>query len=565
MIQLLGFSPDLDPTTPGVVTDCEMMVPTIRSGMRACPSLASPGIPALAAACAGAATVQKLDGTYRLIAGTQTDLYEQDGFAWNSVTRAGAPYTTGTAAPWRFAQFGNATLAANGADPLQESQSGAFADVPQGVYLINVTAGGSGYTEPPAVTITGPGDGGATAQAYLTGDAVTSVVVTYPGKYTGDVTVGFSGGSGSGATASAVMQPAPAASIVETVAGFAFLFNTTDPNYGTRPDGWWCSALYDQESWVPLQQTQAANGRIIDTPGDIRAGKALGPDIVAYKGASMYYGTYQGPPIIWAFNVISTQIGAPCQEAVVSVGTAHYFLGNDNFYVFDGTRPMPIGDAVKNWFFVDWNPAYKERVRSVLDRVNSLIYWYYVSTKSDGDIDSCIVFNYKTGKWGRANRAIESAIDFINGQIMWSTLGNIASEWQNMPEVSYNDPFWITEALLSAIIDTAHTVQTLTGPAGASSLTTGWFGDDETHTMLQYVRPRFSQIPTSASMNTQECNVLGGAPSWGNAAPYMWGKFDVDLSARGHRAVMSFEGDTEILGYNAKLLPDGGDGEEVMQ
>jgi hypothetical protein len=525
--------------------------------MRASPSPVNAGMPALASATLGGATLVKLDNTKRLIVGTTTKLFEEGSGAWNDVTRAIGAYTAPAAGTWRFAQFGNVTLATNGADTLQQSLSGAFTDVPSPLASINVTAGGTGYTSAPTVTISGGGGSGATATATVAGNAVTGVTLTNPGSgYTTAPTVSF-GGPGTGATATAVVAKAPVAAIVEVVSGFVFLFNTTDPVFGVRPDGWWNSGLFDQTVWTPSQATQSANGRIIDTPGDIRAGRALGPDIVVYKETSMYYGTYQGPPIIWAFNVISNQIGAPCQEAVVSIGTAHLFLGNDNFYIFDGTRPQPIGDQVKNWFFRNQNPQFKQVVRSVHDRANSLVYWYYVSNQSTGSIDSAIVYNYKTNRWGKADRAIECAVDFINGQITWTGLGTLANHWADLPQVPWDSPFWTSVALQPSIIDTTHTIQTLTGSAGQSSLMTGDFGDDEMYSDLQYVRLRAAQDPTSATMTAQHRETLGGTFTPSGSSDYFDGKFDVDVSARYHRLLMTFQGDCDLIGYTPNLVPDG--------
>src|SRR5262249_21627408 len=73
---------------------------------------------------------------------------------------------------------------------------------PNGVVQISVSAGGSGYTSAPAVTLAGTG-AGATATATVSGGAVTSVTITNPGTgYTGTPTITF-GGPGSGASAAA--------------------------------------------------------------------------------------------------------------------------------------------------------------------------------------------------------------------------------------------------------------------------------------------------------------------------------------------------------------------------
>jgi uncharacterized protein YfiM (DUF2279 family) len=54
MIPFSSFSPDIDPTTPGVITDCENLIPTLR-GYAGAPSGVSVGMSALAAAALGAA------------------------------------------------------------------------------------------------------------------------------------------------------------------------------------------------------------------------------------------------------------------------------------------------------------------------------------------------------------------------------------------------------------------------------------------------------------------------------------------------------------------------------
>ena len=70
----------------------------------------------------------------------------------------------------------------------------------------NVTAGGSGYTSAPTVTIAGGGGTLATATATVTGGAVTSVTITAAGAgYTSYPTISFSGGGGSGAAAGAII------------------------------------------------------------------------------------------------------------------------------------------------------------------------------------------------------------------------------------------------------------------------------------------------------------------------------------------------------------------------
>lgn len=73
---------------------------------------------------------------------------------------------------------------------------------------IVVTAGGSGYTSAPTVTVNGTYTTPASAYARLgPGGVVTGIVITDPGSgYIGTPTISFSGGGGSGAVATAVMS-----------------------------------------------------------------------------------------------------------------------------------------------------------------------------------------------------------------------------------------------------------------------------------------------------------------------------------------------------------------------
>ncbi len=81
---------------------------------------------------------------------------------------------------------------------------GFTSERPTGVTSVAVTEGGSGYTSAPAVTFTGGEGSGAEATAVIEEGAVTAVTVTKSGSgYTAAPTVGFTGGEGSGAAATA--------------------------------------------------------------------------------------------------------------------------------------------------------------------------------------------------------------------------------------------------------------------------------------------------------------------------------------------------------------------------
>lgn len=136
-VPLQGFAPDLDPTTPGVLSDCDAIIPT-EQGLAAAPSIAPTGLPALAGVPIGAYATTLLDGTKRFFASTATNIYEAAGTAWTDRSRVG----NYTGQRHRFAVFGNVVLAANRSQVIQSASAGAgFVDIatsPAAAILVSV-------------------------------------------------------------------------------------------------------------------------------------------------------------------------------------------------------------------------------------------------------------------------------------------------------------------------------------------------------------------------------------------------------------------------------------------
>lgn len=477
MIPYAGFLPDADEHAQGVITDCEMMLPTMK-GYKGAPSFVS-ATDALAAACRGAAYVVKLDNTTRLFAGTQTKLYELNGTTWDDVSRAG-DYVGNSDSVWRFAQFGDVTLAVNLVDETQKSVStGDFSD----------------------------------------------------------------------------LAGAPKAAVIETVGGFVMVGNYDDGS--AVKDGVYWSAYLDYTDWTPDVATQAGNLRLLDTPGEVRGLKRLGQYAIAYKEQSMYLGVNNGPPTLWGFTLISGEIGAVSHEAIVSIETAHFFISRTDIFMFDGARPIPIGDGIREWFFTDLNSNFAYKIRGFHDKSTAQIFWYYPSTASTGDLDSCIVFNYRTRKWGRANRTIEACLEYLTGAVTYASLEAAYATYDLIPSVSYGSPFWTTSTPNAAVFNASHVLGTLNGESTSSSITTGAIGDDVQMTMISRVQPRFINDPTSGSMVNYYRMTDGATYTTDATSTLSSGRFDVMREARWHKVKTSYTGDVEVAGQSYLLVPAG--------
>lgn len=347
------------------------------------------------------------------------------------------------------------------------------------------------------------------------------------------------------------------ASIVETVGDFVMLFNTNDATKGDSPNRWWCSGIGNGTTFAVTLATQAASGTLAATPGAITAGRRLGNDIVAYKAKSMYLGRYVGPPVVWSWALITEEIGTPSQEAVVYANDAHYFLGPQDFYMYDGTRPVSIGGDLKEWFYENVDQDGLDLVRGYHEFPNSRVWWFFPSTGSTV-LDSFCVYNYRTGRWGKGTITIETPVEFVGGGLTYDNFGSNYSTYNDAPMVPYNFPPWLSSSSFFGFFNSSHVLQTITGESSGSSLLTGWLGFDGRLTFGHRVRPRFADAPDSATLINRWQSQLGGQiSSASDASTMIDGKFDFERSDRWHSIRMDFNGDMEIVGIDVEAVPDG--------
>ena len=476
MDKLLGFAPDMDPSTPGVITSAVNVIP-YEQGMRGAPTPATPnGVPALVAECRGAAVVTRLDEVRRVLAGTATKLYELTGGAWVDI---GLTYTGGADTRWSLAQFGNATLASNGVEAIQRST-------------------GAGFT---------------------------------------------------------AVSGAPQAKIIFSVGTQIMALNTND---GTvKPDGWHCCATYDETSWAPSLTTLAASGRVVSQPGAFTAGGRLGEYAIGYKEKSIFLGQFVGAPSIWDWTQVpGGDAGCVGQDAWTDIGGAHFIVGTDNFWLFDGSRPVPIADdTVRQWFYNNSNAAYRYKTQCIADRQNNVVWVFYCSPSSITP-DKALVYHLKTKQWGAVNIPMQAALNYVSAGVTIDGLTAFSATIDGLAAYSFDSQFWLNGGRSLAIFNTSNQLQSVTGPCGASSITTGDTGDDDRVSLLSAIRLRFAPgyKPTAATVETLTKMEMGDGLSPASSASMNDGRFDVLNSARWHRATFNFTGDHRLIaiGYTLK-------------
>lgn len=482
MTPLLGFSPDVEPTTPGAMLDVQGLIP-YEAGVRSAPSAVSAGVAALGAACYGSAVVRSLTGSSRFFAGTAAALFEASGTTWSSV---GSGYTLGTDDRWSFVGYGNDVLASNGSTTIQRSTGAGFSAV----------AG------------------------------------------------------------------APKAKLLVSSKGFVVAFATNDGTYGDSPDRWWCSALYDVTNWTPAIATQCATARLIGGSGPINAAVRFGDDIVVYKSRAMFLMTYVGGDVVWQSSQVGFDVGCVGPEAAVDTSIGHIFVGSDNIYHFDGTRPVAIATGViRQWWQNNSSAEYRYRTKLLWDRDNGLVWIFFPSATSTGACDDCIVFHVGTKQWGRVSMTVQAVVNYVSPPFTHdgghALIVPGVTTYDNLPLIPFDSPFWLSQKTNPAVFGASNNIMTLTGSSGAWSFLTGDAGDETQWTYLSALRMRFASLPSVLSCTPITKATSGAVPVYGLPVNFDGAKFPLRQTSRFHAALVSGSGLAKFSQIEPELIDAG--------
>lgn len=346
--------------------------------------------------------------------------------------------------------------------------------------------------------------------------------------------------------------------IVSANNNFVLAFNTIDGTFGVSPDRWWNCAQSDQTNWTPAEGGPTT-GRLVSVEGPIEAGLALGDYVVAYKKRGIYLGTFVGAPGMWDWNLITGAVaGAIGMEAVCDIGGVHFFVSEDDFWLFDGTRPVSIGDGtVRRWFAENADPTYKFLTQATFDRQNSLVRVGFCSRGSTR-VDRSLVYHTKRKAWGIDDHVVQAPLTYVTPGFTINGMDALAPTINALPAVPLDSQFWMGGGQTPAYFDSANKLVSLSGAAGGSSFTTGDIGDDDEVSMLDRFRVRFTKSPASAVATGLAKMNEGDELAIVTTNAINDGKFDLRQSGRFHRVRVDMTGDHKVTAFDAKAISVGG-------
>lgn len=325
------------------------------------------------------------------------------------------------------------------------------------------------------------------------------------------------------------LSGSPKAGTIETFKDFIVAGNCGDYGAvtGTTDMVAW-SAIGDYTSWTPSAATQAGNQRLTDSFGPITCIKRFADNIFVYKGRAIYIGTYVDNVTLFSFERISDKIGcrvwADYPPAIVDIGNGHIFIGMDDIYYFDGTRPVSITEGIREFIrAVDGPGTALAPCHIAHDPLASDVYFW----------DYSLVYNYRYGRWG-ALPAQEG--DSVAGTFTGSTSGPLVLEDGFAAVPAPNTLFSTTGSkIFNRYVEG--------GTAAAQfALLTGDVGSNDVASTAYRASPQFYVPPASATATHYYADQLGDflTADFTNVAMNSKNRFDFVSSKHWHRVLYLF-------------------------
>lgn len=276
--------------------------------------------------------------------------------------------------------------------------------------------------------------------------------------------------------------------------------NTFDGTNGEQPQRvQWC-AIDDPTTWPTagsVQEAQLLAGSQI-IPGEQGWIKGLVGNLGTADGAifferAVFRVVFQGSPTVFGFYPAEGVRGTSAPKSIAQIGALVYYLGEDGFYVFDGSQSRPIGvDRVDKTFWATVNSTYLSNVIGSVDPVNRLVMWLYPSNSAPGGVpDSLLVYNWVLDKWGFAQINAEYIFRAISQGYSLESLDATGYTLDTLP-FSLDSRVWTGGQVLIGAFDPAHKLNYFTGaPAAATADTVELepFGSAGKRAFVTSVRP----------------------------------------------------------------------------
>jgi len=165
------------------------------------------------------------------------------------------------------------------------------------------------------------------------------------------------------------------------------------------------------------ESTTTWNALATNSAGELRVGSGseiicaveTRQQIIVFTDSSLHAMQFLGPPFTFGISQVSENITIMGPMAAKAVDDTIFWMGQEDFYVFDG-RVQKLPCAVRSYIFDDFNTAQHQKVFAALNSTFDEVWWFYPSGDST-EIDKYVIYNYQEQAWSYGSLARTAWLD----------------------------------------------------------------------------------------------------------------------------------------------------------
>ena len=168
----------------------------------------------------------------------------------------------------------------------------------------------------------------------------------------------------------------------------------------------------DQENttvWTPSSTNQAGS-QTLQTSGQIMTAQRGRGQTLIFTDIDMHRMTYVGAPFIYSTEKVGDACGLAARKAVTTTDAGTFWMGQNSFFVYNGSAVQELDCEVKDYVFGDINRPQISKCWSTSVGEFSEVWWFYCSSGS-AEIDRYVTYDYKQGYWSAGQISRTCGVD----------------------------------------------------------------------------------------------------------------------------------------------------------
>lgn len=157
----------------------------------------------------------------------------------------------------------------------------------------------------------------------------------------------------------------------------------------------WCDR-HNPFDWMPAPGNEAG-GEILRYGSGIVGGVASRDEIIIFTNTAVYSMRYVGSPETYGVFLITTGVGLYARDACAAVDNSVFFMGQNQFYVYDG-KVNTLEKSLASYVFEDINSDVRHTVFCGVNSLFSEVFWFYPGGSSI-EPNKWVSYNYSNGTW----------------------------------------------------------------------------------------------------------------------------------------------------------------------